>query len=283
LQKRDDIDLVVLPKSQVMLGDGQAAIAAYVVSPNVSRYFDVRLADGAWFDEADAERGTPVVIGHALADKYHVGDTLPGGCSVCGVLVPGARVYDLGFGMNPIEMDGMVLVPSSVEASHAGSLDAILNSPIVRFRTESARRELEQVVRQLDVYDYAFLRLDDWLARYSRYVLEQIALEGAIVAVVLLYALSAFVFTVLRSLASRRREFGVHLAYGASHADFWLAVGLELLAASYAGGALPLLVLRPPWWWAVAAGFCVTAALLAVIPARALKRRTIPELMRGLT
>ncbi|MCL4078413.1 hypothetical protein MX659_02175 [Coriobacteriia bacterium Es71-Z0120] len=64
LQRRDDIDLVILPKSQVMLGYGQAAIAAYVVSPNVSRYSarcheigdeDVVAAPSQRFDMAEEE------------------------------------------------------------------------------------------------------------------------------------------------------------------------------------------------------------------------------------
>ncbi|MCX8007986.1 MAG: hypothetical protein N3B11_07765, partial [Coriobacteriia bacterium] len=276
MESRDDVEFVVVPKSQVSLG-GSAPVVAYAATPNIRTYFGLEMEEGVWLDKADRKQGTPVVAGHGLTGTYRLGQRIGEGAYVCGFLAKGSRVYDLGLAMNPIDLDGLLLVAPDSRVSDAGMLDAILNSPVVRLRSDTARSELAALADRLDIYEYRFWRLDEWLAHYAQQMTRQLAFEGGIVAVVLGYALSAFVFSVLRSVNSRRHEFGVHLAYGASRLAFWLAAAVEIAAAAGAGSAVPLAVFRPPWAWAMLAAAALLAMVLASIPAFVLARRTIPE------
>jgi len=271
----------MLPKSQALIDAGASAVAVHLATPNIRDCFGIELQDGVWIDEADSVERVPVVAGFSLKERYRVGQPLGERCYVCGILAPGSRVYDLGLGVAPISLDDMLIAPPDARLASGATLDAVLNSPIVRFRSDSARETIRAAAQDLDLYDYRFWRLDQLLESYVRDLRRQLAFESAIVATVLGYALSAFVFTVLRAVASRRKEFGVHLAYGASHLDFWAAIALEVAIAAALGSAIPLAVFRPPWAWTVAGGFVVAAAALACVPAWALRRKTIPELLRG--
>lgn len=281
IRQTPGVELVVLPKSQALVDTGASAVTVHLATPNIRDCFGIELQDGVWLDEADCTERVPVVAGSSLKGRYRIGQPLGERCYVCGILAPGSRVYDLGLGIAPISLDDMLIASPDPRLASGATLDAVLNSPIVRFRSAAARETIRAAARDLDLYDYRFWRLDQLLDSYVRDLHRQLAFESAIVATVLGYALSAFVFTVLRAVASRRKEFGVHLAYGASHLDFWVAVALEMAIAAAIGSALPLAVFRPPWAWAAAGGFAVAAVVLACIPAWALRRRTIPELLRG--
>ena len=116
---------------------------------------------------------------------------------------------------------------------------------------------------------------------YSEDLRGQISLYSSAAVIVLAFAVSAFLLGILRSISSRRREFGVHLAYGAGHAAFWMATSAELVLIVLIGCVIPLALINPPYWWAVAATFIATAFLLALAPAAVLARRSIPELVKG--
>lgn len=278
----EDVELLVLPKTTVLADVGpEHAVPLHLVSRNLPRYFDLKLAEGVWLDAGRVDGRQPVVVGHSLADAYRPGDRLGDGFYIAGVLDADAQCFDIGAGMQPIPLDETLLTPFDGSLTDAGTLDGVLNGPVMRFRTDGARREMVEASASLGLYNYRFWRLDDFLRYYAQDLGDQIALYSAAAGVILAFALSAFLFGILRSISSRRREFGVHLAYGAAHTDFWLATSMEFVAVVVAGCVLPMALIGPPGWWAVAVAFLGAAFLMALAPAAALSRRSIPDLMRG--
>lgn len=277
-----EIDLVVLPKTSIFVDDGsETGVDLRLVSGNLATYFDLDVVEGEWPDESQATGSRPVILGHEYAREYAVGDRLTSDCHVAAILAPGARCFDIGAGMQPIELDGMMLTPVGGAMTDVGTLDGVMNAPIVRFVSESSKDEFAEKTRAQGLYTYKFWRLDDFLTYYRSDLTNQISLEAAAVAIILVFAISAFLLGILRSISSRRREFGIHLAYGAAHSDFWLATFMEFVAVIIISCALPLSVIDPPYWEAAVMAMTTLALGLSLLPATVLARRTIPDLVRG--
>lgn len=278
----EEIDLLVPPKTAIAVGDDPANTeTVYLTSRNLAEYFELRVVDGAWPGEAETAGQRPVIVGHARRDRYSVGERISEGYYVAAVLEEGSTCYDVGAGMQPIPLDDMLITPFDGSATDAGTMDGVMNAPIMRFRTEASRNEFVRFATSLGLYEYRFWRLDDFLHYYSDDLRAQISLYSSAAAIVLAFAVSSFLLGILRSISSRRREFGIHLAYGAGHTDFWLATSAEFVLVVLIGFVMPLALIDPPSWEPVAGAFIATALLLALTPAVALARRSIPDMVKG--
>lgn len=272
----------------IQFPDGVRDTQVQVVDPAFGVMHRVKLSDGAWFSDADADRLAPAVIVNETWWKLigspplssHPTVTLPGlqpTTAVITGIIPSSPFEDYPTGYLLTSAWDRIASPELV-ASTFPSYEAWVPPELAEQLTALIQRDVSGAMGegwQTDVYrsDYLAFSGEDPL------LFIKLLVTGVAILILLLGALS-LVNISLVTVRQRIREIGIRRSFGATAGRVFFAVMMEsvvaTMVAGVAGVALAVLIVKNPWVTSFVAagvedvpGFPLDAALIGLASATA--------------
>lgn len=272
----------------IQFPDGVRDTQVQVVDPAFGVMHRVKLSDGAWFSDADADRLAPAVIVNETWWKLigspplssHPTVTLPGlqpTTAVITGIIPSSPFEDYPTGYLLTSAWDRIASPELV-ASTFPSYEAWVPPELAEQLTALIQRDVSGAMGegwQTDVYrsDYLAFSGEDPL------LFIKLLVTGVAILILLLGALS-LVNISLVTVRQRIREIGIRRSFGATAGRVFFAVMMEsvvaTMVAGVAGVALAVLSVKNPWVTSFVAagvedvpGFPLDAALIGLASATA--------------